>query len=97
MRNKANIDTEGTKRIGIPRKKEDEETFCPCEYCDYSAGTTQHLWRHIRRKHPNAEGRQVEVLRCLFNNTKHKKEMHVFKCDNIKKPLLRIQTARKTH
>ena len=54
---KANIDTEATKRIGIPRKKEDEEAFWTCEYCDYSAGTTQNLCGHIRKKHPNGEGR----------------------------------------
>ena len=39
-----------------------------CEHCDYSAGTNQHLWRHIRTKHPDVEDLQVEMLKCTECN-----------------------------
>ena len=39
-----------------------------CEHCDYSAGTNQHLWRHIRNKHSDMENLQVEMLKCTECN-----------------------------
>ena len=35
-----------------------------CDYCDYKAGTNQHLLRHLRSKHADVEGADIEMLKC---------------------------------
>ena len=49
-------------------RQEHEVLDKKCEHCDYSAGTNQHLWRHIRNKHSDMENLQVEMLKCTECN-----------------------------
>ena len=42
----------------------DEGLGKKCDYCDYTAGANQHLWRHMRCIHSDVEGVEFELLSC---------------------------------
>ena len=52
------------QRIRTPRKKEDEEIFWPCDYCDYKTKRRYELKLHFAADH---EGKRFYCELCDFS------------------------------